>query len=55
MFFPPATTKQTEAIIQANPMQSRGVSTSPKTVIPKNIAVAGSRTPSIAVGVEPIS
>ena len=41
-------------MMSASPMESRRVSVSPKTVMPKKMAVAGSRAPSMAVGVEPM-
>lgn len=50
----PATIRETARIINEIPNISLGVSSSPKTVTPKNTAVTGSRAPSIAVGVEPI-
>lgn len=52
--FPPATTILTAKIISKNPITTRTVNTSPKTVTPKNTAVTGSNAPRMAVGVEPI-
>ena len=51
--FPPATTSVTATMIRRSPHTSRMVSVSPKTVMPKNIAVTGSSTPNMAVAVEP--
>lgn len=51
---PPATTKVTDVMTSINPNTILGVNTSPKMTTPKNTAVTGSSTPSIAVGVEPI-
>ncbi len=51
---PPATTVVTASTISTNPAHSRSVSVSPKTVMPKKIAVTGSSDPRMAVGVEPM-
>ena len=50
----PATTRVTAVMISVSPHTSRILNVSPNTVMPKNIAVTGSNTPSMAVGVEPI-
>ena len=47
----PAITKVTATIIKIRPIDSRSVNVSPNTVIPKKMAVTGSRAPNIAVGV----
>ena len=52
--FSPATTIVTDDIISINPHTLRNVSVSSNTKIPKNTAVTGSKTPNIAVGVEPM-
>ena len=49
------TTIHTAIIIKTKPQVSRMVSVSLNTVIPKKMAVAGSKAPRIAVGVDPIS
>ena len=51
---PPAMTRVTAMRIMTMPMLSRRVIRSPNIVMPKIIAVTGSRAPSMAVGVEPI-
>lgn len=50
----PATTNVTEVMTSISPINMRVVMTSLKTTMPKNTAVTGSKTPNIAVGVEPI-
>ncbi len=50
----PATTAVTAIIMRDSPLVSRMVTVSPKTVMPKKMAVTGSREPRIAVGVEPM-
>lgn len=52
--FPPAMTNVTEVMTSINPINMRVVITSWNTTMPKNTAVTGSNTPSMAVGVEPI-
>ena len=51
---PPAMTMVTATIIITSPTHSLGVSVSPKTVMPKKMAVTGSNAPRMAVGVEPM-
>ena len=51
---PPAMTNVTEVMTSIKPMAMRVVMTSWNTTMPKNTAVTGSKTPKIAVGVEPI-
>lgn len=50
----PATTNVTEVMTRISPNNMRVVTTSLNTTMPKNTAVTGSKTPNIAVGVEPI-
>ena len=50
----PATTNVTDVITSISPITIRVVNISPKMTAPKNTAVTGSKTPNIAVGVEPI-
>ena len=52
--FSPATTIVTDDMISINPHTLRNVSVSSNTKIPKKTAVTGSKTPNIAVGVEPM-
>lgn len=50
VMFPPAMTSVTATIIITSPMLSLTVKLSPKTVIPKMMAVTGSNAPRMAVG-----
>ena len=50
----PATTNVTEVMTRISPNNMRVVTTSLNTTMPKKTAVTGSKTPNIAVGVEPI-
>lgn len=54
VILPPAMTNVTATIIITSPKLSLTVRLSPKTAIPKKMAVTGSNAPRMAVGVEPI-